>query len=54
MGGMIVQEMAKLAGDKILKLICYGTGPRGDIPGRFESIDETREKLKRYGLETTA
>ena len=23
MGGMIVQEMAKLAGEKILKLICY-------------------------------
>ena len=24
--GMIVQEMVKLAGEKILKLICYGTG----------------------------
>ena len=36
MGGMIVQEMVKLAGEKILKLICYGTGPRGNIPGRFE------------------
>ena len=54
MGGMIVQEMAKLAGDKILKLICYGTGPRGNIPGRFETIDESREKLKINGLETTA
>jgi len=54
MGGMIVQEMAKLAGDKILKLICYGTGPRGNIPGRFETIDESRKKLKINGLETTA
>ena len=35
MGGMIVQEIVKLAGEKILKLICYGTGPRGNIPGRF-------------------
>ena len=54
MGGMIVQEIAKLAGDKILKLICYGTGPRGNIPGRFETIDQSREKLKINGLEVTA
>ena len=53
MGGMIVQEIAKLAGEKILKLICYGTGPRGDIPGRFETIDQSREKLKIDGLEST-
>jgi len=54
MGGMIVQEIAKIAGEKILKLICYGTGPRGDIPGRFETIDQSREKLKINGLKDTA
>ena len=54
MGGMIVQEMVKLAGEKILKLICYGTGPRGNIPGRFETIDVSREKLKTNGLKDTA
>ena len=54
MGGMIVQEMVKLAGEKILKLICYGTGPRGNIPGRFETIDVSREKLKTNGLGDTA
>ena len=43
MGEMIVQEMTKLAGEKILKLICYGTGPRGNIPERFETIDQSRE-----------
>ena len=53
MGGMIVQEMTKLAGEKILKLICYGTGPIGNIPGRFETIDQSREKLKIDGLEVT-
>ena len=53
MGGMIVQEIAKLAGEKILKLICYGTGPIGNIPGRFETIDESREKLKINGFENT-
>jgi 2-hydroxy-6-oxonona-2,4-dienedioate hydrolase len=36
MGGMIVQEMIKLAGEKILKLICYGTGPRGNILGSLK------------------
>ena len=40
MGGMIVQEMTRLANDKILKLICYGTSSRGNRPGRFEPIDE--------------
>ncbi|MDB9831580.1 alpha/beta hydrolase [Candidatus Pelagibacter sp.] len=54
MGGMIVQEIAKIAGEKILKLICYGTGPRGDIPGRFETIDQSRKKLKINGLNDTA
>ena len=54
MGGMIVQEIAKIAGDKILKLICYGTGPRGNIPGRFETIDQSRKKLKIKGLKDTA
>ena len=54
MGGMIVQEIAKLAGEKILKLICYGTGSIGNIPGRFETIDESREKLKINGLKNTA
>jgi pimeloyl-ACP methyl ester carboxylesterase len=54
MGGMIVQEIAKLAENNIVKLICYGTGPLGNIPGRFETMDESRKKLKKDGLEITA
>ena len=54
MGGMIVQEMTKISGEKINKLICYSTGPIGDIPGRFESIDLSRKKLKQDGIEKTA
>jgi len=54
MGGMIVQEIAKIATDRILKLICYGTGPRGNMPGRFETIDQSRKKLKINGLKNTA
>ena len=52
MGGMIVQEMAKKKGGKISKLICYSTGPLGEMPGRFETVDETRENLKKNGLKT--
>ena len=54
MGGMIVQEMTKLEGEKILKLICYCTGLRENIPGRFETIDQSRESLKINELEVTA
>ena len=54
MGGMIAQEMAKKYGNKIVKLICYSTGPRGEMPGRFESVDQSRENLKKKGLEITA
>jgi len=54
MGGMIVQEMAKTSGDKISKLVCYSTGPRGEMPGRFETVDQSRENIKKNGLEVTA
>ena len=53
MGGMVVQEMAKKGGDKISKLICYSTGPRGEMPERFETIDQSRENFKKKGLEST-
>ena len=54
MGGMIVQEMAKIYGDKISKLICYSTGPIGEMPDRFETMDESRRNIKKIGLESTA
>ena len=53
MGGMVVQEMAKKKGDKISKLICYSTGAIGEMPGRFETVEESRENLKKKGLKTT-
>jgi len=54
MGGMIVQEMAIKDTNKISKLICYSTGPKGEMPGRFETVDESRKSLKNNGLEVTA
>ena len=52
MGGMIVQDMAKKSGEKISKLVCYSTGPRGEMPGRFETLEQSRENLKKNGLKT--
>ncbi len=54
MGGMIVQEVTRIVENQVLKLICYGTGSIGEVPGRFESMDQTRQKLKKTGLQTTA
>ena len=50
MGGMIVQEIANLSGDRINKLICFATGPIGDIPGRFEPINTSIKKLGEEGI----
>jgi len=38
MGGMIVQEMVRSDYNNIDKLILYGTGSVGVLPGRFETI----------------
>ena len=51
MGGMIVQEIAKIAGDKIEKLICFATSSIGEIPGRFETMDESIRRLKEEGID---
>ena len=53
MGGMIVQEMVKISGERIKKLICFATGSIGDIPGRFESLNTSIEKLRKEGIEET-
>ena len=50
MGGMIVQEIANLSGNRINKLICFATGPIGDIPGRFEPINTSIKKLGEEGI----
>ncbi|MEM1049872.1 MAG: alpha/beta hydrolase [Pseudomonadota bacterium] len=53
MGGMVVQHMAKIAGQRIEKLVLYGTGPVGVLPGRFETIDRSRQRLREEGLQET-
>lgn len=41
MGGMIVQTMVKQRPQSIDKLILYGTGADGSLPGRFESLQKS-------------
>jgi len=53
MGGMIVQEIVKIAGDKVNKLICFATGPIGNIPDRFESLDVSIKRLSEEGIKET-
>ena len=54
MGGMVVQEIVKIAGDNVNKLICFATGSIGNIPDRFESLDVSIKRLKEEGIKETA
>ena len=54
MGGMIAQEIAKFAPTRVGKLVLYGTGPIGIMPGRFETIEESRNRVEADGVQVTA
>jgi 2-hydroxy-6-oxonona-2,4-dienedioate hydrolase len=54
MGGMVAQEIVSLAPARVRKLVLYGTGPQGSIPGRFETMARSRERLAQDGVESTA
>ncbi len=49
MGGMIAQEIALQVPDRVNRLILYGTGPMGDLPGRFEPLEESMAKVQKNG-----
>jgi len=53
MGGMIAQEVALKASDRIDKLVLFGTGPNGVLPGRFETIEASRRRVINEGPEST-
>lgn len=54
MGGMIAQEIALKVPQRVKKLVLYGTGPIGNLPGRFEPLEVSQEKVKRLGTEAAA
>ena len=54
MGGMIVQEMAALAPARVARLIIYGSASAGDLPGRFESFETSKQRITRDGVQASA
>lgn len=54
MGGMVAQEIVHRAPGRITRLVLYGTGPLGSIPGRFETMARSRERLAEDGVQATA
>ena len=54
MGGMIVQDMHRLAPDRINRLVLYGTGAVGELPGRFEPISTSITRAIEDGAAATA
>ncbi|WP_299507125.1 alpha/beta fold hydrolase [uncultured Roseobacter sp.] len=54
MGGMIVQQMARQAPDRIDRLVLYSTGVVGILPGRFETIAQSKERAAQDGVKPTA
>jgi len=53
MGGLIVQEMKAMAPKRVARLVLYGTGPVGLLPGRFETISESKRRVSEDGVEAT-
>ena len=53
MGGMIAQEMAFSRPDRIERLVLYGSAPIGELPGRFETYDDTIARIQNEGLTKT-
>jgi len=54
MGGMIVQEIVRKVPNRVDKLVLYGTGSIGSLPGRFESLAESRKRVIDDGVIATS
>ncbi len=53
MGGMIAQEIAARAPERVERLVLYGTGPLGRMPERFDPLEQSLDRLSRDGMEAT-
>lgn len=54
MGGMVVQEMVHQAPGRVQRLVLYATAAQGSIPGRFETMQRSRERVAEEGVERVA
>lgn len=54
MGGMIAQEIARMDSERIDRLVLYATGAVGVLPGRFETIETSKQRAESDGARATA
>ena len=54
MGGMVALQTALNHSDRINKLILYATSSSGHLPGRFETFEETCQRVEARGVEAIA
>ncbi|MDA7424290.1 alpha/beta fold hydrolase [Thalassococcus lentus] len=54
MGGMIAQDMVAQAPNRVVQLVLYGTGAQGVLPGRFETIETSKQRALADGATATA
>ena len=54
MGGMVAQEIVAIAPDRVERLVLYGTGATGILPGRFEPIQTSKSRAQTDGARSTA
>ena len=54
MGGMVAQEIVHQAPSRVQRLVLYATAAQGSIPGRFETMARSRERLAEEGVERVA
>lgn len=54
MGGMVAQEMVTQSPNSVARLVLYGTGSQGVLPGRFETIETSKQRALSDGPRRTA
>ncbi|MFK7746065.1 MAG: alpha/beta fold hydrolase [Roseobacter sp.] len=54
MGGMIAQQIVHQTPQRVKRLVLYGTGPVGVLPGRFETIAQSKARGRQDGIKQTA
>ena len=54
MGGMIAQEIARKDSARVARLVLYATGASGVLPGRFETIAQSKSRAVADGAPATA
>ena len=54
MGGMVAQDMVARVPDRVERLVLYGTGAQGVLPGRFETIETSKHRARTDGANATA